>query len=93
MFKRRKPPGGYSSTPGYLAAGLAISSIAAALRCRAVGRCASQQATLQKYSLTLPELHVDTEQRQYLALSAIGLRHIEQTANPADMPAAYRRAA
>jgi hypothetical protein len=30
-----------------------------------------------------PELHVDTEQRQYFDPSWIGLRHIEQTANGA----------
>lgn len=58
----------------------AVSSIAEALRCRAVGRCASQQATEQKHSLTRPELHVETEQRQYFVPTAIGLRHIEHTA-------------
>jgi len=55
--------------------------MAEALRWRAVGRCASQQPTLQKASLTRPELHVDTEQRQYFAPIAMGFRHIEQTAN------------
>ncbi len=57
--------------------------MADALRCRAVGRCASQQATLQNMSLMRPELHVDTEQRQYLAPSWSGFLHIEQTAKGA----------
>lgn len=61
----------------------ATSSIAEALRWRAVGRCASQQLTEQNISLMRPELHVDTEQRQYFEPSWIGLRHIEQTANGA----------
>lgn len=69
----------------------AFSSIAEALRWRAVGRCASQHATEQNISLMRPELHVDTEQRQYFEPSWIGLRHIEQTANDA-MAAAYRAA-
>jgi hypothetical protein len=62
---------------------LAVSSIAEAFRCRAVGKCASQHATEQNISLIRPELHVDTEQRQYFAPTLIGLRHIEQTANGA----------
>ena len=57
--------------------------MAEALRWRAVGRCASQQATEQNISLIRPELQVDTEQRQYFELTWIGLRHIEQTANGA----------
>ena len=61
----------------------AVSSIAEALRWRAVGRCASQQLTEQNISLIRPELQVDTEQRQYFEPSGIGLRHIEQTANGA----------
>jgi hypothetical protein len=61
----------------------AVSSIAEALRWRAVGRCASQQLTEQNMSLIRPELQVDTEQRQYFAPSWIGFRHIEQTANGA----------
>ena len=61
----------------------AVSSIAEALRWRAVGRCASQQLTEQNMSLIRPELQVDTEQRQYFDPSWIGLRHIEQTANGA----------
>ncbi len=65
--------------------GEAISSIAEALRWRAVGRCASQQETLQKLSLTRPELQVETEQRQYFVAIAIGFRHIEQTANASGM--------
>ena len=40
--------------------------MAEALRCRAVGRCASQHDTEQNISLMRPELQVDTEQRQYL---------------------------
>jgi len=43
----------------------AVSSMAEALRCRAVGRCASQHDTEQNISLMRPELQVDTEQRQY----------------------------
>jgi hypothetical protein len=43
----------------------ATSSIADALRWRAVGKCASQHETEQNISLMRPELHVDTEQRQY----------------------------
>ena len=43
----------------------AVSSIAEALRWRAVGRCASQHETEQNISLMRPELQVDTEQRQY----------------------------
>ena len=43
----------------------AVSSIAEALRWRAVGRCASQHDTEQNMSLIRPELQVDTEQRQY----------------------------
>jgi hypothetical protein len=57
--------------------------MADALRWRAVGKCASQQLTLQNISLMRPELHVETEQRQYLEPSEIGLRHIEQTAKGA----------
>jgi hypothetical protein len=57
--------------------------MAEALRWRAVGKCASQQATLQNMSLMRPELQVETEQRQYFAPSWIGLRHIEQTAKGA----------
>jgi hypothetical protein len=45
--------------------GCATSSIAEALRWRAVGKCASQQATEQNMSLMRPELQVETEQRQY----------------------------
>jgi hypothetical protein len=67
----------------YLFWGLAISSMAAALRWRAVGKCASQQDTLQKYSFTRPELQVETEHRQYLAFIAMGFLHMEQTAKPA----------
>lgn len=43
----------------------AVSSMAEALRWRAVGRCASQHDTEQNISLMRPELQVDTEQRQY----------------------------
>ena len=64
-----------------LTSGRAISSIAAALRWRAFGRCASQQATEQNKSFTRPELQVETEQRKNLLFIAIGFRHIEQTAN------------
>jgi hypothetical protein len=66
---------------------VAISSIAEAFRWRAVGRWASQQETLQKASLTRPELQVDTEHRQYFAPIAIGFRHMEQTANEPGMAA------
>ena len=70
-------------------AGVATSSIALALRWRAVGKCASQQATEQKASLIRPELHVETEQRWYLAPIGIGLRHIEQTAKVSMATVAY----
>ena len=63
--------------------------MAEALRWRAVGRCASQQAMLQNISFTRPELHVETEQRKYLVSSAIGFLHIEQTPN-GGMPASVR---
>ena len=43
----------------------AVSSMAEALRWRAVGRCASQHDTEQNISLIRPELQVETEQRQY----------------------------
>jgi hypothetical protein len=65
-----------------LVAGVAVSSIALALRWRAVGRCASQQPTLQKHSFTRPELQVDTEHRQYLLPIAMGFLHMEHTAKP-----------
>jgi hypothetical protein len=55
--------------------------MADALRWRAVGRCASQQATLQKKSFTRPELQVETEQRQYFEPRGIGLRHMQHTPN------------
>jgi hypothetical protein len=44
---------------------------------------------LQNINFTRPELHVETEQRKYLVSIAIGLRHMEQTAKGAPMPAAY----
>ena len=54
------------ATIGYLGGcACAVSSMAEALRWRAVGRCASQQETEQNMSLIRPELQVDTEQRQY----------------------------
>ena len=59
--------------------------MAEALRWRAVGRCASQQDTLQKYSFTRPELHVETEQRQNLEFIGIGFRHMQQTAKAPDI--------
>ena len=62
--------------------------MAEALRWRAVGRCASQQAIEQNMSFTRPELHVETEQRKYFDSIAIGFRHIEQTANTAAIRAA-----
>ena len=55
--------------------------MAEALRWRAVGRCASQQPAEQKTSFMRPALHAVTEQRKYLAPNAMGLRHIEHTAN------------
>ena len=71
---RARPPTGSSYR-------LAVSSIACALRWRAVGRCASQQPAEQKTSFIRPALHAVTEQRKYLAPNAIGLRHMEHTAN------------
>jgi hypothetical protein len=71
--------------------GLAISSMAEALRWRAVGRCASQQAMLQNISFTRPELQVETEQRKYMVSIAIGFLHMEQTPN-GGMPASVRTA-
>jgi len=68
--------------------GLAISSMAEALRWRAVGRCASQQAMLQNISFTRPELQVETEQRKYLVSSGIGFLHIEHTAKGGAISAA-----
>ena len=57
----------------------AISSMALALRWRAVGRCASQQPMVQNQNFTRPLLHVDTEQRKILSPMESRLRHIEQT--------------
>jgi hypothetical protein len=38
---------------------------------------------LQNISFTRPELHVDTEHRQYFTPVAIGFLHMEQTPKPA----------
>jgi hypothetical protein len=62
--------------------------MAEALRWRAVGRCASQQAMLQNISFTRPELHVETEQRKYFVSSGIGFLHIEHTAKGGAISAA-----
>ena len=66
VLRERFQNGKCETIGGYLGGcAEAVSSIAEALRCRAVGRCASQQQTEQNISLIRPELQVDTEQRQY----------------------------
>jgi len=64
--------------------------MAAALRWRALGRCASQQAREQNISRTRPELQVETEQRKNFAFIAMGFRHIEQTAKGSGMRTVYQ---
>jgi len=53
----------------------ALRSSAQASRCRATGRCASQQLTVQNARPVRFWLHVDTLQTQYVAPNAIGLLH------------------
>ncbi len=59
--------------------------MAPALRCRAVGKCASQQAMLQKASFTRPELQVDTEQRKNVVPTAMGFLHMQHAAADSDI--------
>ena len=58
----------------------AVSSTQLALRWRAVGRCASQQAVEQNTSFSRPELQAVTEQRKNCAPTEIFFRHMQQTA-------------
>jgi hypothetical protein len=64
----------------YSAASLTRSSTTyAALRCRAVGTCFCQHATLQKRSFSLPVLHDATVHRTAEVPIGINLRHVAQT--------------
>ncbi len=51
----------------------------AALRCRAVGTCFSQHATVQNRSFILPVLHEATVQRTAEVPTGMSLRHVAQT--------------
>ncbi len=64
----------------YSAASLARSSTTyAALRCRAVGTCFCQHATVQKRNFSRPVLHDATVHRMAEVPIGINLRHVAQT--------------